>query len=95
MPKIRSKNLNELDIYRIKINNILKLDEIKNNEKEKNFYLFLYNDDFNQFEDWFNICSAKNNFDKNIDNLKKILDIFKKSNRLVSFKQLFKIDKKW
>ena len=51
MPKIRKKkNLNELDIYRITINNILKLDQIKNNEKEKKFYLFLYNDDFNQLK---------------------------------------------
>lgn len=95
MKRFSKKNKYDLDIYRLTINNLLKLDKIKNNDKEKNFYLFLYNDDFNQFDEWFKICSAKKNFEENINNLKNILDIFKKSDKIVSFKKLFELDKNW
>ena len=40
MKRFSKKYKHELDIYRLTINNILKLDKIKNNDKEKNFYLF-------------------------------------------------------
>lgn len=93
--KIIRRKKNDIEWYRIKIDNILKKYELKSNREGKQFYLFLYNDDFNQFNTWFKICSAKNNFDENIIILQKILDIFKKSNSVVSFKKLFEIDKNW
>jgi hypothetical protein len=93
MLKIYKKK--ELDLYRFTIDNILKSYKIKNNIIEKKFYLFLYNDEFNKFNSWFKICSAKNNFEENINNLKNIIDIFNKSKGLVSFKTLFAIDINW
>lgn len=93
MLKIYKKK--ELDLYRFTIDNILKSYKIKNNIIEKKFYLFLYNDEFNKFNSWFKICSAKNNFEENINNLKNIIDIFNKSKDLVSFKTLFAIDINW
>tara|TARA_Y100000389_G_C17352024_1_gene458953 strand:+ start:245 stop:721 length:477 start_codon:yes stop_codon:yes gene_type:complete len=93
MLKIYKKK--ELDLYRFTIDNILKTYKIKNNLIEKKFYLFLYNDEFNKFNSWFKICSAKNNFEENINNLKNIIDIFNRSKDLVSWKTLFSIDINW
>jgi hypothetical protein len=84
-----------IDIYRFTIDFILKDYKIKNNYNEKRFYLFLYNDEFDKFDTWFNICAAKENFEENLDNLKSIIDIFNKSNNLISFKTLFDLDKNW
>lgn len=92
---MNKKDNKKIDIYRITISNILKNHQLKNHTEENKFYLFLYDDDFNQFKIWFNICSAKNNFEENINNLKKIIDIFKKSHNLISFKKLFMIDQNW
>ena len=89
------KKYSKLDIYRLTIDETLKINKLKNYNYEEKFYLFLFNDDFNQFKLWFKICSAKNNFEENLNNLKKILDIFKKSDSLISFKRLFLIDKNW
>ena len=93
MLKISKKK--NLDIYRFSIDYILKESNIKNNNNEKKFYLFLYNDEFNKFNTWFKICSAKENFEENLNNLKKIIDVFNKSNNLISFKTLFSLDKNW
>uniref|UniRef100_A0A6C0J9K9 Uncharacterized protein n=1 Tax=viral metagenome TaxID=1070528 RepID=A0A6C0J9K9_9ZZZZ len=89
------KNFNKLDTYRFTIDETLKTNKLKNNNYEKKFYLFLFNDDFNQFKLWFKICSAKNNFTENLNNLNNILDIFNKSDSIISFKRLFLIDKNW
>lgn len=89
---LKKKNI---DTYRFTIDFILKDCKIKNNNNEKKFYLFLYNDEFDKFDTWFNICSAKENFEENINNLKLIIDIFNKSNNLISFKTLFALDKNW
>lgn len=86
---------NDIEWYRIEIDNILKNNELKDSKNGEKFYLFLYNDDFNQFDRWFELCSAKKDFKENIINLNNLLDIFNKSNDMVSFKRLFKIDKNW
>ena len=95
MIKIFKKKDKHLDLYRLTIDHILKNYKMKNNNNEKKFYLFLYNDEFNKFNLWFNICSAKTNFEENIDNLKHIIDLFNKSDNLVSWKTLFSLDKNW
>jgi len=89
------KKYSKLDIYRFTIDEILRINKLKNNNYEEKFYLFLFNDEFNQFNIWFKICSAKNNFTENLSNLNNILDIFNKSDNLISFKKLFLIDKNW
>ena len=93
--KFLKKKDKNIEYYRIKIDSILKNNELKNNKAEKKFYLFLYNDDFNQFDTWFKICSAKNNFNENINILENILDIFNKSDSIISFKRLYEIDINW
>jgi len=92
---LKSKKKMSIDNYRHNLQNILKNYELKSNPKDKKFYLFLHKDDFNQFEHWFDICSAKENFEENILKLKKIIDVFNKSKNLISFKRLFEIDRIW
>ena len=91
----RRNNNKLLKKYRLEINKILKENNLKTPIKEHKFYLFLYNDDFNQFKSWYEICSAKSDFDKKIEQLKSIIDIFSKSNNIISFKKLFQINKLW
>ena len=91
----KRNNNKSLEKYRLYINKILKENNLKTPIKEQKFYLFLYNDEFNQFKSWYEVCSAKSNFDKNIKQLESIIDIFSKSNSIISFKKLFQINKLW
>jgi hypothetical protein len=90
-----SKKNNKIDKFRLLINDILIEKNIKFTDKERDFYLFLLNDDFNMFNIWFNICSAKKYFKNYRGELEKLLDIFNKSYNIISFKKLFEIDKEW
>ena len=63
-----SRKNKKIDNFRRLINDILIEKNIKFTDKERDFYLFLFNDDFNMFNIWFDICSAK-----------KILKIIKKN----------------
>lgn len=85
----------ELEKYRLCITEILKNNDLKNPVNENKFYIFLLRDDFNQFNPWLEICSAKNNFDRNIEKLQTIIDVFNKSDNIISFKKLFEINKLW
>lgn len=89
------KNNKKIDDFRILINDILIEKNIKFSDKERDFYLFLLNDDFNMFKLWFDICSAKKNFKNYIEELKRLIDIFNKSYDIISFKKLFELDKEW
>lgn len=85
----------KIDNFRILINDVLIQKNIKFTDKERDFYLFLLHDDFNMFELWFNICSAKKNFKIYKQQLERLIDIFNKSYNIISFKKLFKLDKEW
>ena len=85
----------KIDNFRILINDILIEKNIKFTDKERDFYLFLFNDDFNMFTIWFDICSAKKNFKNYKADLERLIDIFNKSYDIISFKKLFKLDKEW
>jgi hypothetical protein len=89
------KKNKKIDKFRMLINDILIEKNIKFTDKEREFYLFLFNDDFNMFNIWFKICSAKKNFKNCREELEKLIDIFNKSYDIISFKKLFKIDKDW
>jgi len=81
--------------YRLLIYNKLINNDIKNNSNEKEFNNFILKRDLIPLKLWLNICSAKNNFKNNIKKLDKILDIFKKTNNIIFFKDLFKMDSDW
>ena len=87
---------NDLQKYHITIYNILKLEQLKDRgNNEKRFYLFITEDEFNLFEKLYKVFSAEDNFDDQIKNLKEIINIFKISNSIISFKKLYQIDRKW
>lgn len=85
----------KIEKYRKLINDILIKKNIKYTDKEMDFYLFLYNDDFNMFNIWFNICSAKENFNLYLEELERLIDVFNKTDNIISFKKLFQMDKEW
>jgi hypothetical protein len=87
---------NDLQKYHITIYNILKFEQLKDKgNNEKRFYLFITEDEFNLFEKLYNVFSAEDNFDDQIKNLKDIINIFKKSNSIISFKKLYELDRNW
>lgn len=81
--------------YRLLIYNKLINNDIKNNSNEKEFNNFILKRDLIPLKLWLNICSAKNNFKNNIKKLDKILYLFKKTNNIIFFKDLFKMDSDW
>lgn len=87
--------MRKLTNYRISIYNKLINNNIKNNSNERNFNKFILTRNLIPLNLWLNICSAKNNFKNNIKKLDKILDLFKKTNNIIFFKDLFKMDSDW
>ena len=87
--------MKKLNNYRISIYNKLIDNDIKNNSNEKNFNKFILKRNLIPLNLWLNICSAKNNFKNNIKKLDKILDLFKKTNNIIFFKDLFKMNSDW
>jgi len=91
----KNDDYTRIENYRLYISEILKNNDLKTPFKENKFYIFLLQDDFNQFNPWLEICGAKNNFDMNIEKLHTIINIFNKSDSIISFKKLFEINKMW
>lgn len=88
--------MSKINKYHIKIYNILKFEDLKDKSiNEKKFYLFMTNDEFNLFDKLYNVFSAEDNFDNQIKNLKEIINIFKNTNNIISFKKLYELDIDW
>ena len=87
--------MKKLNNYRISVYNKLKNNDLKNNNNEKEFNKFILLRNLIPLKLWLNICSAKNDFKNNIKKLDKILDLFKKTNNIIFFKDLFKMDNDW
>jgi hypothetical protein len=87
--------MKKLNNYRISVYNKLKNNDLKNNNNEKDFNKFILSRNLIPLKLWLNICSAKNDFKNNIKKLDKILDLFKKTNNIIFFKDLFKMDSDW
>lgn len=93
----QKKKYKKINQYRFNISHILMKNNLRYTNNEKDFNVFLLNDEFNQFNTWFEVCSAESesDFEINYKKLQKIIDIFNKSKDMISFKKLFKIDKIW
>jgi hypothetical protein len=87
---MNNKKNKSIDIFRHNINNLL-----KNNVDKNEFNIFLNNDEFNFFNIWFSICSANNNFNIYLNELKRLINIYYQSKNIISFKKLFNLNKKW
>ena len=94
---VMKKKYKKINEYRFNISNILMKHNLRYTNDEKDFTIFLLDDDFNQFSTWFEVCSSESEseFEINYKKLEKIIDIFNKSKNMISFKKLFQIDKLW
>ena len=90
---VMKKKYKKINEYRFNISNILMKHNLRYTNDEKDFTIFLLDDDFNQFSTWFEVCSSEleSEFEINYKKLEKIIDIFNKSKNMISFKKLFQI----